>query len=404
MRITTPTYFRTALNGIEQQQSDVSKLTQELATGKKVNSPSDNPTAFANAQRLQSHVQSLNQYATDNANLKNQLGLGSQTLNQSLTVLNSVRSVALQAANGTANSQNRAALAKQVESAKTQLLGLANTKAGNGAYLFGGSRGQAAPFFKKPNGTVEYRGDGAAQQTHTAQNQSVNSLLTGSVFAETYNGNGYANITAASGNTGNATANLNGITNQGAATTFRESGTPYKISFKTVSGNMNYFVKQGGTTVTSGAYQKGMSLNLSGISVKLNGSPNTGDSFTLGRSQHQSVFKTLDNLISALKKPVNTAAENAKNTQRINSVLSSLKQSQTHVLSLQSTVGVAMRSINDTNNTNATQKNNDQSAISSAIDANVPKVLTALDQHKQSLISAMGAFGKLSKLSLFNYI
>lgn len=404
MRITTPTYFNTALTGIEKQQSVLSGLTQELASGKKVNSPSDNATAFASAQRLQAHVQSLNQYATDNSNLTNQLGLASQTLSQSLTVIDSVRSIALQAGNGTANSQDRAALAKQVESARTQLLGLANTKAGNGAYVFGGSRGQAAPFFKKANGTVEYRGDGAGQQTHTAQNQSVNSLLTGSVFAESYNGNGYGQISAAAANAGSGTAVLNGITNQAAATSFRESATPYNISFRTVSGNLNYVVKQAGTTVTSGAYQQGMALNLDGISVKLNGTPKAGDTFTLSPSQHQSIFNTLDSLVSALQQPVNTAAQNAQNAQRINSVLSSLSQSQTSVLSLQSTVGVAMRAITDANSTNATQKNNDQSAISSAVDANVPKVLMALDQHKLSLTAAMGAFGKLSKLSLFNYI
>lgn len=404
MRITTPTYFNTALDGIEGQKSKVSQLTQELASGKKVNSPSDGPTAFANAQRLQTHIQSLNQYSTDNANLSNQLGLGSQTLNQALGVINNVRSLALQAANGTANGQNRAALAKQVESAKAQLLGLANTKAGNGAYLFAGSKGQAAPFAKQPNGQVVYRGDAAGQATHTAQNQSVTSLLSGSVFAESFNGNGYGSLKAAGANTGSATAVLNGITNAGSATAFRESAKPYSISFSNTSGQMKYSVSRSGSTVSSGVFKQGMTLNLSGISVKFNGAPKNGDSFTLKPSQHQSVFDTLDNLANTLKQPIGTASENAQNTQKINSALSDLKQTQTSVLSLQSTVGVAMRSITDTNNTNATQKNNDQSAVSSAVDANIPKVLTALNQHKLSLTAAMGAFGKLSKLSLFKYL
>lgn len=407
MRITTQTFFNTALNGIEQQNSSVSKLTEELASGLKVNQPSDNPTAFANAQRLQANANGLDQMTTDNANLSNQLGLGSQTLNEALSVINNVRSIALQAANGTANTQNRAALAQQVQSAKTQLLSLANTQSTNGAYLFAGSRGTAAPFAEQPSGQVVYRGDGASQQVHTAPNQSVNGLLSGEVFASSPQGNGYGTVSANSSNTGSATATLTGVTNQAAATSFRNgapSTTAYTISFSNSGSGLQYTVKQNGTTTSTGSFSQGMTLTLGGNSIRFDGSPAAGDQFTLSPSRPQSIFDTLDQLVTELKQPQSTAAENAQNTQQINSVLSNLDQSKTHILSMQSSVGVAMRAISDTNNTNATQKSNDQEAIASSTQANIPQVLTALNEHKLSLTSAMGAFGNLSKLSLFKYI
>lgn len=410
MRITTQTYFNTALNGIEQQRSNISQLTQELASGQVVSKPSDNPTAFANAQRLQTNSQALGQLNTDNANLNNQLGLGSQTLSEALSVINDVRSIALQAANGTTNTANRSALAKQVQSAKAQLLNVANAKASNGAYLFGGSSGAVTPFAQQPNGTVGYRGDGASEQLHIAPNQSAQGLLSGQVFSDVRQGNGYGVVSANSTNTGSAVAILNGVTNVSAATSFRDStpsASTYTISFASGSNGLTYTVTKGGasgTVVSSGSFSKGMSLTVAGISLRFNGTPAANDSFTLAPSRRQSIFDTLDQLTQALNSPQSTAAQHAQNAQKLNAVLSNLNQGQTQVLSLQSTVGVAMQAIGHADNTNATQQSNDKQAISSALDANIPQVLTALSEHKLALTAAMGAFGNLSKLSLFNYL
>jgi len=410
MRITTQTYFNTALNGIEQQRSNISQLTQELASGQAVNKPSDNPTAFANAQRLQANTQALDQLNTDNANLNNQLGLGSQTLSQALSVINNVRSIALQAANATTNTANRSALAKQVQSAKAQLINIANTKASNGAYLFGGSSGGVAPFAQQPNGTVVYRGDGASEQLHIAPNQSVQGLLSGQVFSDVRQGNGYASLSATAGNTGSGVAVLTGVTDVSNATSFRDSpaSAAYAISFASGPSGLTYSVTSGstGTVVSTGSFSNGMSLTVpnTGISLRFDGTPAAGDSFTLSPSHRQSIFDTLDQLTQALNSPQSTAAQHAQNAQKINAVLSNLDQSQTQILSLQSTVGVATQAIGHANNTNAAQQTNDKQVISSALDANIPQVLTALNEHKLALTAAMGAFGNLSKLSLFNYL
>lgn len=407
MRITTQTYFDTALIGIEQQRSAVSQLTQEVASGKAVNTPADNPAAFANAQRLQASSQALSQLSTDNSSLSNQLGLGSQTLSEALSVINNVRSIALQAANGTANAANRSALAQQVQSAKAELLNLANTKGGNGGFLFGGSKSGGAPFAQQPNGSVAYRGDGASEQIHTAPNQSVQGLLSGEVFSAVPQGNGYGYMTAAAGNQGSGVPVLTGVTNVSAATAFRDGSaatSAYTISFSSGPSGLTYTVKQGGSTVSTATFSPGMSLTLGGISLRFDGTPAAGDQFTLSPSRPQSVFDTLDQLVAALQTPQSTAAQHARNAQQVDAVLSNLNQSQTRVLSLQSTVGVAMQAIRNTNNSNATLQTNDQQGISSALDANIPQVLTALDEHKLALTAAMGAFGSLSKLSLFNYL
>lgn len=404
MRIATSTYFNSALAAIENQRASVSALNSQLATGRSVNQPSDDPVAFTNAQSLGSRVTALAQYKTDNAQLSADLGLGSQTLNQILNVVNSVTAIAVQAANSTTNAQNRTALAGQVTSLQSELLGLANSQNGNGVYLFGGSRGSVTPFLQQPDGSVAYAGDDAVQSTHTAQNQTAASLLDGGVLAQSLDGNGYAALSASDGNTGSATATLDGVSSTPAATAFRESATPYTIAFATVSGQLGYTVTRGGATVSSGVYAPGLSLTLSGMDVAFAGEPAAGDTFTLSPSQPLGVFDTLQQLIGALNQPVGTAATNALNTQRMNGVLADLSQATTGILSLQSKVGVTMRALNDANNANANESNADQSATTSDVAADVPAVMTAIAEQTDSLNAAMTAFGRLSQLTLFNYI
>ncbi|HEX7326797.1 MAG TPA: flagellar hook-associated protein FlgL [Rhodanobacteraceae bacterium] len=404
MNIATSTYFDTTLAAIDAQQASLNTLNNELATGKRVNQPSDDPVAFSNAQRLSGQITALGQLNADDAQLSANLGLGSQTLNQILNVVNSVKSIAVQAANGTTSTQNRTALNEQVTSLQSELLSLANTRNGNGVYIFGGSRGETQPFAMQPNGTVVYQGDGATQLTHTGESQSAASLLNGGALTGSFDGNGYGVVTAAPANAGSASATVTGLTSGSAAQAFRESASPYTISFSTVGGQLGYTVTRGGTVVSTGAYTEGMTLPLSGMDVAFSGTPQNGDAFTLAPAKPTGLFAILQQLSAALSQPVGTASSNAQNNQSLDGVIAGLNQAQTGILSMQSTVGVAMRAIQNATGTNSNESLNDQSTLSSDVDANEPAVLTRIDEQTSSLNAAMTAFGKLSQLSLFNYI
>lgn len=407
MRITSQTFYRDTLASIENQRSDINNLTQQLASGKKVSQPSDNPVAFASSQRLQAHLQSLNQYSADNSSLSNQLNLASSTLSETLTSINQVRSIALQANNGTTSSGNRSALIKQVASIKQQLLGLANTQGESGGYLFAGTNSANRPFETSAGGKVQYHGDGGGSTTQISSNRKVSSLLSGKAFASVPQGNGYGKVSVAAANTGSGTVTLSGITNQSTAASFRRSANPYNIKIESSSSSesgLKYEVTQNGSAVSSGAFSQGQTLQLGGMSVEFKGDAGVGDTFSLSPSRQQSVFDTIDNLTSALTQSLGSGAQKAQSTQKINSVLSNLKQASTHILSQQSTVGVSLSAIQDANNTNSAQTLNDKSALSSKTAANIPKVITALDEHQASLTAAMKAFGSVSQLSLFKYL
>ncbi len=404
MRITTSMYYDTALQGMLRQQAQLDTLTAQVASGQKVQTPQDNPAAYASATRLEVRIQGYARYQADANSLSSRLSLGTQTLGDALTVLDRVRAVALQAANGTTNASNRKALAAQVASARSELLNLANTRAPDGHYLFAGSRGQTAPFQELASGQVVYRGDAGRGAVAIAPNLNVNDLLTGAPFATPPSGNGYASVTAAASNTGAANVTLQGVYDLQAATAFHRSGTPYTVAFSGSGGSLSYTVSQGGTTVQSGQYQSGMTLNVAGVQYQIKGTPAAGDSFTLSPSRPQSLFATLSNLVTALGSPTDTAAEKAQMNQKLDGVLASLQQGETAITALQARLGVSLRAVRTASNSDAGQSTQLQSARSDAVDVNWPQALTALNQHQMALQAAMGAFAKISKLSLFNYV
>lgn len=406
MRITTQTFYQNALNSIEQQRGKVSKLNNEVASGKSVSKPSDGPVAYATAQQTKANAKAMSQYTSDNSRLKNELSLASSTLQQSLSVLSNVKSIALQGLNGSTNSSDRSALAKQVDSAKKQMLSLANTQT-NGNYIFAGTSGSRKPFTQNAIGHVNYTGDGGNGSIHVSTNRKVTSVLSGNVFANVSQGNGYGTVSASSSNTGNATVTISSIVNQSAASSFRRNGTPYTIHIAKSSSSpsgLTYNVQQGGSTVASGNFKQGMSIQVAGMSVQFNNTPAAGDQFSLTPSRQQSVFATIDHLSQALSQSVGTGAQRAKTNQKIQNAISNLDQARTKMLSQQATLGVSLRAINNANNNNATQKTQDKQTIASNTNANIPKVITALNEHRNALSDAMKAFGTVSKLSLFKYL
>ena len=95
-----------ALNALQNTSNSTSTLEQELSTGLAINSPQDNPAGYIAAQGFQTQIGGITQ-AISNANQAISLV---QTANggitQQVTILQHIRDVAAQAANGTNDSKS----------------------------------------------------------------------------------------------------------------------------------------------------------------------------------------------------------------------------------------------------------------------------------------------------------
>jgi flagellin len=128
-----------ALNSLSNTTNTANTLEQELSSGLSINSPADNPAGYISAQGFTAQLSGVNQ-ATSNANQAISLvQTANGAISQQVNILQNILSIASQAANGGATSQQLAALQQVVSQLQTQISSVAQQTNFNGVNLIDGS-------------------------------------------------------------------------------------------------------------------------------------------------------------------------------------------------------------------------------------------------------------------------
>jgi len=173
MQISTSYLFDRATSQMSTLQSDLAKTQNQIATQKQVLNPSDAPDQAAAIARLKSVIGRQNSYGSTLDVVQNRLNAEDSTLSSVGNLLIRIKEITLQAANDTVNSENRNALATELQGLRDQLLSLSNTRDVNGNYIFAGSRVQNRPFATDANGRVSYQGDQTRMQVEVGEQRNM---------------------------------------------------------------------------------------------------------------------------------------------------------------------------------------------------------------------------------------
>jgi flagellar hook-associated protein 3 FlgL len=140
----------------------IDTLQGQLATGKRITAPADDPVAFTRAAVLR---------RADTAATATRRGLdaASRRLNATDIALEGVsnlvqraRELALQGSTGTLSAGDRALLATEVGELSEQFAGLADARGSDGERLFGGAAAQSPAYALDANGIMVWQGAGDA--------------------------------------------------------------------------------------------------------------------------------------------------------------------------------------------------------------------------------------------------
>ncbi len=145
MRVTFSSLNRNVQKVINNRYGELTDLQQQMATGKRILRPSDNPVDTANGLKLRSKVKQLSQYQK---NIEDGLGFMSVTDTSMLSmndIMQRVRELSIQASNDTLSPDERMFVAKEIEQLTRQMVSLFNTQY-KGEYVFGGKQSKIAPF------------------------------------------------------------------------------------------------------------------------------------------------------------------------------------------------------------------------------------------------------------------
>ena len=404
MRISTAQIYDRGVDGIERQQSALSRNQEHIASGKRILTPSDDPIGAAQTVSLTQGKDRLAQYGTNVDAAKDALAQNDSVLGQVGDVLQSVRTLAVQAANGSLSDSDRKSIATDVAGQLQQLLSLANSRDGNGNYMFAGFATATQPFALDASGTLTYSGDQGQRTLDVAPGRTMATAFDGSVtFLQVRGGNGSFTSTAASANTGT------GVISTGSVVTpSLLPGDTYRLQFSGSGASTLYDVVDvtTGSTVSSGnPYTSGAAISVAGMQVSVSGAPASGDAFTLAPSGAQSLFKTLQDLASALATPVsgNPAATTALQNGAAGA-LANLDQALDHVLTLRATGGASLRELDDLAAGNADRNTQYDQTLSHLNDLDYNQALSDFAKQQVALQAAQQSFAKVSALSLFNYL
>lgn len=446
MRVSTSMVYDVGVRTMNAQTANLLHLQQQVATGRRIVSPSDDPVASARILELTQASDVVAQFATNRDNAQGALALQETQLDGVGQLLTRVRELAIQGGNGTLTRENRMANTAELRARFEELLGYANTRDGSGNYLFSGYMGNTRPF----GGTVEtgaqYFGDDGQRQLQVSPSRVIEISDSGKeIFQRIKNGNGSFVTGVNNANTGTAVVDGGAVLDPTKWADPNNSGRNYEVQFWVDSGaqltqpGKTYYdivdvtdplnplsVNTGAapdSDPTSGGFSFGQEYNSGhaialfgpgaggappptdlGANIIITGAPKSGDSFSIQPSTTQDIFDTLRTLILDLEDTTANDAQNALLSNRVGFALTNLDQAEQSILRVRALIGSRLQEVESLQGINEDMGIQYQQAISNLQDLDYAKTYSDLTRKEVDLQAAQQSFLQVSKLSLFNYL
>jgi flagellar hook-associated protein 3 FlgL len=137
MRITNNMLISNMLSSMQNNLSRTSLFQNQLATGKKISKPSDDPIVASKSLKLRTDVAEIAQYKRNAEDATSWMGITENTISQMGEVLQRTRELTVQAANGTNTQDDMQKIQSEMEQLKKQLTQMANATYA-GRHVFSG--------------------------------------------------------------------------------------------------------------------------------------------------------------------------------------------------------------------------------------------------------------------------
>jgi len=184
LRITPQTTVARSILATSQQTSRLGTLQNQASSGKKVLLPSDSPGTLGSILNSKAQDRQFDTYVANVLQGKSTLDQSVSTLQEAGLVLQTARTLAVEAAQSTNSDEAHQAIAQQIDRLLERLIGLSNTQQ-NGRYLYSGTTAQTQPFVVTATDSdgrptqVTYQGGSQRDAVVVNYSQTVPTLYSG---------------------------------------------------------------------------------------------------------------------------------------------------------------------------------------------------------------------------------
>jgi flagellar hook-associated protein 3 FlgL len=410
-RLGTANAYDSSLRNISARQSALANLQNQLTSGKRVASTSDDPTSAAIAERSLTRISRLaaDQRALDAQS--NAITLAESTLGEITDNLQAFRELVVSAGNGTQSAAERQSIAYQLSGLRDQILASSNLKDTNGLPLFGALGSTTTPFVGPQATAPDYTFAGLPGQA-SSQSVTIPSAMDGdSAFMLHPARDQSFNVTVATAGTGSTLrTNAVSVTNTSLVTTDSYQIQITGLDTTTSPGNtiVQYSVTDTtlgtpATTYTAAPFTTGQTANIAvsgmaGLAMTLSGTPVVGDKVNV--NSNASIFSVLDNAIKDLTNAPNSNAVGQTVSQALNNIDIGMQRVSIVRGQAGDLMGRAERITANQEKRNV-QLVSDRSA---AEDLDMVKGISEFNNLQTGYQAALQSYAQVQKLSLFNYI
>lgn len=407
MRVTTNLIFDKNFRAINSSQGQLSDIQTQLASGKKLLRPSDDPVGASQVIRLTEEIDKITQYKRNNDLVTNALELQETSLRSINDVVNRARVLAVQSGNGILSEADKQALGAEFEQIRNQVIDLMNTQNASGEFIFSGFQASSQAFEFNPsaaNANIKFVGDNGTNVMQLSDSVSIQSTTSGQTLFEDVRARLSFSLSGASG----AVVEDYKIKNQGTFDRFHQANfdplvpANNEYRFEVVSPTQIQVSNIGtGALVETLPFQSGEIATFNGVELTLQG--NVGDSIQLdlNRPQKTNLAQTLHNMFVALNDP---SLSPQQFSSMIDDTLVGIDNGLSKMARENSSVGARLNMAESVKGTQLDAEIANAKARSAIEDVDYAYASSAFAKQETALEAAFASFPRVANLSLFNYI
>lgn len=398
MRISTLTIYEQGVSSLNRQQAEFMEVGQQIASGRRVVNPSDDPQAAAQAVGVSQALAVIEQYTDSRVSARNSLAQEESVLASVSDGIAAAKTLMVQGVNGTLSNTDRVSVATELQGVLETVLGQANSADGNGRYLFSGFQDNSVPFLKDGLGNVSYVGDTNSREQRIDASRLIPVSDDGqAVFLSVQPGSGYV-AEAATTNTGDVVFKGPMVVDPADPL----YGSNFDVDFVDVAGVMSVSVNGGAAT----AYVDGDPIIFGGLSLELKGTPADGDSIALGPAEtmNTDVFATLQKALEGLREPIDTSVDRAAFENLMSTVMRELDNSLDNVLTVRASVGGRLNELDVIDGVAESRFLSYKTNLSDLLDLDYNEAVSEYSLRQLGLQAAQKSFVDINGMTLFDFL
>lgn len=419
MRLSNNLMYQNNINKILDNQQGVAGALERVTTGQKYLTVSEGPAAISQGMLYSNKIQTNEQHTKNINQLKGRLETEESILSGMNDAILEAQMLTIQAGNGSLSKDALASIAGELQELQKSLLNLMNTQSEGGEYIFSGYQDDIQTYsFNSVAGKYEYQGDQGQHEITIAKGVDIKSSDNGFNAFEKVDAR--LDVTSNQGvATGTITSGTVYVENQGEFDKFHKdsyNSDPNPAVSATIN-TYNVMVVPGATPADPAQYEilrDGASLTppvigevtdepieFAGMQISLEGTAPGQLDFSLEKPHKENVLNTLQNLITSLN---DGGLEGEGLQQALSDGLIQLKNASEQVVFTQASLGGRMNVVERVTDSNSALDINNKSNKSDLVEIDTAAAISELTKQETALQASQATFGRLAKLSLFDYI